>query len=79
MSLKEHLEALAEKYDVEVEEDSTELDLEGKELEELPECVCELTSVEELFLDKARRTPQPPPGPRAHPPACSQRPHADGS
>lgn len=57
MSLKEQLEALAEKYDIEVEEDSTEVDLEDKELEELPECVCELTSVEELFLDKVRRMP----------------------
>ena len=53
--LAEKLAALAEKFELdEIEPDATELDLEEKELEELPEVVCELEACEELFLDKVQ-------------------------
>ena len=46
------LAELGERYECEVEVDSTELDLEDKGLTELPTVVCQLPAVEELFLDK---------------------------
>ena len=45
------LAELGERYECEVEADSTELDLEDKGLTELPAVVCQLPAVEELFLD----------------------------
>ena len=49
--MQEALAELAERYDAEINEDATEVDLEEKGLPELPLVVCQLQAVEELFLD----------------------------